>query len=86
MRLDVFLSKTRIVRQRVKAKALCDMGGVSVNGLAAKPSKVVSVGDKIGIETKRRRLIVEVLGLPEKNVKKSEAASFYGVIEDTNLL
>jgi len=82
----VFLSKTRIVRQRATAKVLCDKGGVSVNGAVAKPSRTVSAGDNIRVETKRRRLIVEVVSLPAKSVKKSEAASFYEVLEDTTLL
>ena len=86
MRLDVFLSKARIIRQRPKAKAVCDAGNVSVNGMTAKPSRDVSPGDRIKVETRRKRLIVEVLDLPAKNVKKSDAATFYEVIEDTNLL
>jgi ribosomal 50S subunit-recycling heat shock protein len=86
LRLDVFLSKTRIIRQRPKAKTACDAGSVSVNGMTAKPSRDVSPGDKIKVETRRKRLIVEVLELPSKNVKKSDAATFYHVIEDTNLL
>jgi ribosomal 50S subunit-recycling heat shock protein len=86
LRLDVFLSKTRIIRQRPKAKTACDAGAVSVNGITSKPSKDIAPGDRIKVETKRKRLVVEVLSLPLKNVKKNEASSFYEVIEDTTLL
>ncbi len=41
---------------------------------------LVKVGDRIGIETERRRLEVEVVEVPPGNVPKARAATLYRVI------
>ena len=80
MRLDVFLKVSRLVKQRTAAKEAVEDGLVTHNGAPAKAGREVKVGDRIGIETERRRMEVEVLEIPSGNVPKARAATLYRVI------
>ncbi len=80
MRLDVFLKASRLVKQRSAAKDAVEDGLITHNGAPAKAGREVKVGDRIGIETERRRLEVEVVEIPSGNVPKARAASLYRVI------
>lgn len=83
MRLDLFLKKTRLVRQRQMAKALCDGGAVHVNDRSAKPSQEVRPGDRIRLQLPRRDLEVRVLELPHGNVSRRTAPEFVETLQDT---
>ena len=83
MRLDLFLKKTRLVRQRQMAKALCDGGAVHVNDRCAKPSQEVRPGDRIRLQLPRRDLEVRVLELPQGNVSRRTAPEFVETLQDT---
>jgi len=76
MRLDLFLKKTALIRQRALAKDLCDAGAVSVDGHASKASHAVRVGERIAITTRSRRVVVRVLAVPHGNVARRDAARF----------
>jgi len=81
--LDLFLKVARIVKRRSLAKELCDEGVVRVNGLPAKPSREVRVGDVIEIDTITRYLKFQVLEVPKgKNVSKKKAKEIVEVIEE----
>lgn len=80
MRLDAFLKVSRLVKQRSAAKAAVGDGLVTLNGAPAKAGRAVRVGDRIGIETERRRLEVEVVEIPSGNVPKARAAALYRII------
>ena len=80
MRLDVFLKVSRLVKQRTAAKEAVEDGLVTHNGAPAKAGREVKVGDRIGIETERRRLEVEVLEIPAGNIPKPRAATLYRVV------
>ena len=81
--MDLFLKVARIVKRRSLAKELCDEGVVRVNGLPAKPSKEVRVGDVIEVDTITRYLKLKVLEVPkEKNVSKKKAKEIVEVIEE----
>ena len=82
MRLDVFLSDTRLIKRRTQAKQACENRIVFVDGQVAKASKEVKIGQKILIDFTSRTLEVEILGIPTKNVKKEEAKNFYRVIKE----
>ncbi|MCK4575788.1 hypothetical protein KAU34_05240 [candidate division WOR-3 bacterium] len=82
MRLDLFLKKIRVVRTRTKSKALCNQGLITLNNITAKPRKDVKPKDIIKIDFVKRILIIEAIKLPEGNVPKSEAASYYNIIKD----
>ena len=79
MRLDVFLKKACLVKSRTIAKHLCENGDISVNGKKARASHVIKKGDKILVREKE----IEVLSIPEGNIKKKDAVHYYRVIEDS---
>jgi ribosomal 50S subunit-recycling heat shock protein len=77
MRIDLFLKKTLIIKQRDTAKELCDKGMVKVNGLLSKPSREIREGDLIEIDGSQGTLRYRVLKIPDGNVRKEEANEFY---------
>ena len=83
MRLDLFLTKSRLIKRRSLAKAACERGIVSVDGHIAKAHREISPGQQITIDFTSRILDVEVLGLPRGNVSKKEAAKLYRLLRET---
>jgi ribosome-associated heat shock protein Hsp15 len=84
MRLDLFLKATRLVPRRALAQALCDAGVVSVNGLTAKSSRAVNVGDEITLRRRNHLLAVRVLALPAtRQTSRSDAPNLYQILSDT---
>jgi len=81
MRIDQYLKKTLIMKQREVAKILCDKNFIKLNGKYIKPSKHVSVGDVIEIETIKGLKRYKVLLIPQGNVKKSESDIYYAEID-----
>lgn len=77
MRIDVFLKKTCLTKSRSSAAKLCDEGKVLIDGRPAKSSKEVKVGDEVRVTLGSRELTFSVLALPEGNVSKAQAPSFY---------
>lgn len=82
MRLDLFLKKTALVRQRGLAKELCTAGAVSVDGRVAKASHDVRTGQRIVLEMPSRRLEVQVLEVPRGNVARRDADRYVRVLND----
>jgi ribosomal 50S subunit-recycling heat shock protein len=82
MRLDLFLKKTRLVRQRTLAKQLCDASRVSVNARPAKAGQGVRPGDRIRLQLPHRDLEVRVLALPGANVARTDVREFYQVVRE----
>jgi ribosomal 50S subunit-recycling heat shock protein len=82
MRLDIFLSDTRLIKRRTQAKKACENKIVLVDGVVAKPSKEVKIGQIITINFTNRTLEVEILGIPSRSVKKEEAKNFYKIIRE----
>jgi ribosomal 50S subunit-recycling heat shock protein len=80
MRLDVFLKVSRLIRQRTAAKDAVGDGLITHNGAPAKAGREVKAGDRIGIETERRRIEVEVVEVPSGNVPKARAGTLYRLI------
>ena len=83
MRIDVFLKKVCLVKSRSLAAKLCDDGKVLINGRAAKSSKEVKAGDVVSVTHGSRELALSVLAVPEGNVSKAQAASYYRVTGGT---
>jgi len=72
LRIDKWLSAVNVVKRRTIAQDMVKSGVVFINGIKAKPSKEVKVGDKITIEYLKGRKIFEVLQIPTtKTVPKS---------------
>lgn len=79
MRLDKYLKISRIIKRRTIASEACDGGRVLVNGMPAKPAKMVKEGDVIEIRFGERTFKVEVLSVAE-NVRKEDAANSYKIL------
>ena len=76
MRLDKYLKVSRLIKRRTVAAEAAGGGRISVNGVTAKPSKEVKVGDIIEMSFGARRVRVEVTSVQEA-VRKDDAASMY---------
>ena len=76
MRLDKFLKVSRLIKRRTVANEACDAGRVLVNGVVAKASVKVKVGDIIEIQFGTRTVKVEVLDI-EDTTKKEEAGDLF---------
>jgi ribosome-associated heat shock protein Hsp15 len=78
VRLDVWLDVACLFKTRSEAQKACDGGKVEVNGQAAKPHRLIRVGDEVRITRLHgRRQVVGVLELAERHVPKAEARAFY---------
>lgn len=77
VRLDRWLWAARCYKSRSLAHAACDGGKVDVNGQAAKPSRVVRIGDRVHVTLGewRRELIVRALS--ERRGPATEARTLY---------
>ncbi|MGB7210492.1 MAG: RNA-binding S4 domain-containing protein [Pyrinomonadaceae bacterium] len=83
MRLDLFLKISRLIVRRSLAQEFCDAGVVSVNGMAAKSSKEVKVGDEIEIRRRNRVTTVAVLQVPDKKqMSKAGAEDLYKIVAE----
>ena len=83
MRLDLFLKASRLVLRRTVAQQLCDAGLVSVNGVPAKSSRTIHVGDEISLRRRNHLLTVRVLALPAtRQTSRSDASSLYEILKD----
>ena len=72
MRLDLFLKNSRVCPRRTIAQKLCDAGLVSVNGLVAKQSHSVGVGDEIVVSKKNKITTFKVLEVPTRRQTSRE--------------
>ena len=77
IRLDKYLWAIRLFKTRTMAAAACDSGKVKFNGLQAKASRNVSIGDEYEIKTEAKRWRIKVTGLLEKRVAYTEAIQHY---------
>jgi len=73
MRVDKWISAVNVVKRRTIATDMLKSGVVYVNGMPAKASKKVIVGDKITIEYLKGSKSYEVLQIPTtKTIPKSQ--------------
>ncbi len=77
LRLDKYLWAIRLFKTRTMASAACDTGKVKFNGLQAKASRNVSIGDEYEIKTEAKRWRIKITGLLEKRVAYAEAIKNY---------
>jgi ribosomal 50S subunit-recycling heat shock protein len=81
LRLDVYLKRVGLCKQRTLAKELCDKGRVRIDGSTAKAGKEVGPGRTLEIELRRETLKIEITGLPGRNCRQKDGEAFYRVIE-----
>ena len=77
VRLDKYLWAIRLFKTRTMAASACDSGKVKFNGLQAKASRHVSIGDEYEVKTEAKRWRIKVTGLIEKRVAYAEAIQHY---------
>ncbi len=77
MRIDKWLSSVNVVKRRTIAQDMVKSGVVFINGVKAKPSKEVKVGDRITIEYLKGPKEYEVLAIPAtKTIPKSKKEEY----------
>ncbi|RYY62793.1 MAG: RNA-binding S4 domain-containing protein [Chitinophagaceae bacterium] len=77
LRLDKYLWAIRLFKTRSQAADACDSGKVKFDGLQAKPSRSVNLGDEYEVKTEAKRWRIKVTGLLEKRVAYAEAINNY---------
>src|SRR6185437_11421885 len=77
LRLDKYLWSIRLFKTRTEAADACDKGKVKYNGLAAKASKNVSVGDEYEVKTESKRWRIKVSALLDHRLQYSQAIDYY---------
>lgn len=77
MRVDKWLAAVNVIKRRTIASDMVKSGVVYINGLKAKASKNVMIGDKITIEYLKGTKEFEVLQIPTiKTIPKSKKEEF----------
>ncbi len=77
LRLDKYLWAIRLFKTRTAAATACDSGKVKFDGLQAKASKNVSIGDEYEVKTEAKRWRIKVTGLLFNRAAYSEAIKYY---------
>ena len=83
MRLDKYLKISRLIKRRTLAKEASEGERVLVNGLVAKPSKEVKVGDLVTISCGKKELTVKITSLLD-STKKADASLMYELVSESN--
>ena len=85
MRIDLYLKKSRLIKQRENAKKACDRGQIHIDDNPVKPSREVHVGDEITLDLVNQRLKIEVLEVPSGNVSKARSREIYRLISSESI-
>ena len=84
MRLDKYLKVSRLIKRRPVAKEVADKGRIKVNGILAKSSTDLKVGDEIEIRFGNKLFTVRVLEMKD-STKKEDAAKMYEIVSETRI-
>ena len=78
MRIDKYLNSVNIVKRRTIAQDMIENAVVKINGVSAKASRDVKVGDVIEIAYLEKSKFYEVLQIPtQKTIKKDESHLYF---------
>lgn len=78
VRLDVWLDVSCLFKTRSEAQKACNGGKVDVNGVAAKPHRLVRAGDALEISRPLgRKQQVVIRAVAAQHLPKTEAKSLY---------
>jgi ribosome-associated heat shock protein Hsp15 len=77
VRIDRWLSATRLFKTRSLAQQACVGGKVKLNGENARPSHHVRPGDEVRAESPRGPVVWEVKATAEKRLSAALAAELY---------
>ena len=81
MRIDLVLKYLCLVKSRSVAKNLCDQGRVLAGGHPGRSSAQVRMGDRLTVHFSQHTLTVRVDAVPEKQLSKSSALTYYHTVE-----
>lgn len=81
MRIDLVLKYLCLVKSRSLAKALCEKDCVLLNGVPARSSTTVRPGDRVTVQFQRRVATVVLDQVPEKQLSKSTALTYYRSVD-----
>lgn len=82
MRVDVYLKKSCLVKQRSLAQKLVRGGHVSIPGRKVKPASEVQEGEQLTITFPDRRLTVKILAVPSGNISRAAAREGYEILQE----
>jgi len=77
IRVDRWLTATRVFKSRTLAQAACEAGHVRINDVHAKPSAPVKIGDEVRALAPRGAVVFVVKGLAEKRLSAAFAQLLY---------
>ncbi len=77
VRIDRWLSATRLYKTRSLAQQACVGGLVKINGINVRPSHPVRQGDEVSAESPRGLVVWQVLALAEKRLSAALARALY---------
>jgi ribosome-associated heat shock protein Hsp15 len=77
VRLDKWLQVARLQKTRTQATRACDLGRVTVNGLPAKPHRLLRIGETVSFAQGDWQRVVVVKRLHDKPLPKEEAATLF---------
>ncbi len=81
MRLDKFLKVSRLIKRRTLAKEVADKGRITINGLQAKASSNVKVGDELKVRFGQKVVTATVDRLQE-STRKEDAGTMYTIVSE----
>lgn len=81
MRLDKYLKVSRIIKRRTIAKEISDKGRVAVNGVKAKSSTNVEVGDELTLSFGNKTMVVKIDKIVD-TTKKDESKEMYTILSE----
>jgi ribosome-associated heat shock protein Hsp15 len=77
-RLDTWLDVACLFKTRAEAQRACRAGKVDVNGLTARPHRLLKADDEVRITRgPGRRQVVRVQGFAERHIARPEARRLY---------
>ncbi len=77
VRVDRWLTATRIFKSRSLAQQACEAGHVRINDTHARPSHLLKIGDEVRAFAPRGAVVLRVKGLAEKRLSAALAQLLY---------
>ena len=81
MRLDKFLKVSRLIKRRTLAKEVADQGRITVNGVVAKASTDVKVGDELQVRFGQKIVTAKIDQILD-TTKKEAASEMYTILKE----
>ncbi|MFN1434605.1 RNA-binding S4 domain-containing protein [Corynebacterium diphtheriae] len=77
VRIDVWVWAVRLLKTRSLSAQACKAGHIKINGVAVKPSQLVTPGDRVRVWADHRERDVEVVSTVRKRVGAAIAQACY---------